>query len=142
MPSNHHLHPYHCLGISKSGVHLYQLASLIWCCVKTHLCCWQVTSRKDQQQYWHDKTTPYQYVSVNAFAEGWRAPQSGAKCSICEGKKSSCSSCYRKICYQQLGALPSLLCKRETPDEAQPLYLHFQNNTGLLNSTNKTHNFL
>jgi hypothetical protein len=72
MPSNHHLHQYQCLGSSESGVHLYESASLIWCCVKTHLCCWQVTSRKDQQQYWYDKTAPYQYVSVNAFAEGFK----------------------------------------------------------------------
>jgi ABC-type multidrug transport system ATPase subunit len=32
----------------------------------------EVTSRKDQQQYWYDKTVPYQYVSVNAFAEGFK----------------------------------------------------------------------
>lgn len=31
----------------------------------------EVTSRKDQGQYWYDKSKPYQYVSVNQFAEAY-----------------------------------------------------------------------
>ncbi len=30
-----------------------------------------MTSRKDQQQYWYNRSVPYRYVSVKAFAEGF-----------------------------------------------------------------------
>lgn len=33
---------------------------------------WQVTSRKDQEQYWFDKSRPYQYTSVKDFVEAFR----------------------------------------------------------------------
>lgn len=32
----------------------------------------KVTSRKDQGQYWADKTVPYNYVSVSEFVEGFK----------------------------------------------------------------------
>ncbi len=31
-----------------------------------------MTSRKDQGQYWYDKSIPYKYVPVQAFAEGFK----------------------------------------------------------------------
>ncbi len=39
--------------------------------------CWtqvwlQMTSRKDQGQYWYNKSIPYQYVPVKAFADGFQ----------------------------------------------------------------------
>lgn len=33
----------------------------------------QVTSPKDQQQYWADKTVRYDYVTVPGFVEGFKA---------------------------------------------------------------------
>ncbi len=33
----------------------------------------QVTSHKDQQQYWFDKQQPYRYISVKQFAERFQA---------------------------------------------------------------------
>lgn len=33
----------------------------------------QVTSKKDQQQYWANKTEPYRYVSVSEFAEAFQS---------------------------------------------------------------------
>ncbi|KAK4489207.1 hypothetical protein RD792_005002 [Penstemon davidsonii] len=32
----------------------------------------EVTSRKDQEQYWEDKSKPYRYIPVNEFAERFR----------------------------------------------------------------------
>jgi len=31
----------------------------------------EVTSKKDQEQYWHDKEQPWQYVSVREFADAY-----------------------------------------------------------------------
>jgi len=45
-------------------------------CIYT-LC--QVTSRKDQQQYWIHKDEPYSFVSVNEFAEAFRCFHVGRK---------------------------------------------------------------
>ncbi|XP_042510326.1 pleiotropic drug resistance protein 1-like [Macadamia integrifolia] len=39
----------------------------------------EVTSRKDQQQYWHDKDKPYRYVSVKAFVEAFQSFHVGRK---------------------------------------------------------------
>lgn len=33
----------------------------------------QVTSKKDQQQYWANKTDPYRYISVSEFAEAFQS---------------------------------------------------------------------
>uniref|UniRef100_A0A1D1XCF5 Pleiotropic drug resistance protein 2 n=2 Tax=Anthurium amnicola TaxID=1678845 RepID=A0A1D1XCF5_9ARAE len=33
----------------------------------------EVTSRKDQEQYWFDKNRPYQYISVSEFVEGFNS---------------------------------------------------------------------
>lgn len=38
-----------------------------------------MTSRKDQEQYWHDKSTPYEYVSVTRFAEEFQNFHVGIK---------------------------------------------------------------
>ncbi len=42
-----------------------------------NLLCWTqvwlgMTSRKDQGQYWYNKSIPYQYVPVKAFADGFQ----------------------------------------------------------------------
>jgi ABC-type multidrug transport system ATPase subunit len=39
----------------------------------------EVTSRKDQQQYWCDRSVPYCYVSVKAFVEGFAKFHAGEK---------------------------------------------------------------
>lgn len=39
----------------------------------------QVTSRKDQHQYWASKDEPYRYVSVNEFAEAFQSFHVGSK---------------------------------------------------------------
>ncbi|XP_043718326.1 pleiotropic drug resistance protein 1-like isoform X1 [Telopea speciosissima] len=39
----------------------------------------EVTSRKDQQQYWNDKDKPYRYVSVKAFVEAFQSFHVGRK---------------------------------------------------------------
>jgi hypothetical protein len=33
---------------------------------------WQVTSRKDQEQYWADQRTPYRYVPVATIADAFK----------------------------------------------------------------------
>ncbi|KAL6010130.1 hypothetical protein ACLOJK_000561 [Asimina triloba] len=33
----------------------------------------QVTSRKDQQQYWFDRKTPYRYITVDEFSEAFKS---------------------------------------------------------------------
>lgn len=33
----------------------------------------QVTSKKDQRQYWANKTDPYRYISVSEFAEAFQS---------------------------------------------------------------------
>lgn len=39
----------------------------------------QVTSRKDQQQYWAEKDKPYTYVTVTQFAEAFKSFNVGRK---------------------------------------------------------------
>lgn len=39
----------------------------------------QVTSRKDQEQYWAEKSEPYQYVSVTAFSRAFKDFHVGVK---------------------------------------------------------------
>lgn len=39
----------------------------------------QVTSRKDQQQYWAEKNKPYTYISVKQFAEAFKSFHVGRK---------------------------------------------------------------
>ncbi|XP_008461059.1 pleiotropic drug resistance protein 1-like [Cucumis melo] len=39
----------------------------------------EVTSRKDQQQYWAEKNTPYAYISVKQFAEAFKSFHVGRK---------------------------------------------------------------
>lgn len=39
----------------------------------------QVTSRKDQQQYWAEKDKPYTYVTVTKFAEAFKSFHVGRK---------------------------------------------------------------
>ncbi|CAL9118099.1 unnamed protein product [Musa acuminata var. zebrina] len=39
----------------------------------------EVTSRKDQHQYWANKDEPYKYISVNEFAEAFQSFHAGCK---------------------------------------------------------------
>jgi hypothetical protein len=39
----------------------------------------QVTSHKDQEQYWFDKLQPYRYISVKAFADKFKSFHVGQK---------------------------------------------------------------
>jgi hypothetical protein len=39
----------------------------------------QVTSQKDQEQYWVDKLQPYRYISVKAFADKFKSFHVGQK---------------------------------------------------------------
>ena len=39
----------------------------------------QVTSRKDQAQYWADARRPYRFVPVKAFADAFAASPVGAR---------------------------------------------------------------
>lgn len=39
----------------------------------------QVTSRKDQQQYWAEKDKPHTYISVKQFAEAFKSFHVGRK---------------------------------------------------------------
>lgn len=40
---------------------------------------WQVTSRKDQEQYWENKDEPYTFISAKHFAEAFQSFHVGRK---------------------------------------------------------------
>ncbi|XP_024516623.1 ABC transporter G family member 31 [Selaginella moellendorffii] len=62
----------------------------------------EVTSKKDQKQYWADKSRPYQYIPVAVFAEAFQDYQAGKDLSA-----------HLATPYNKAGSHPAALSKRK-----------------------------